>query len=143
VTRYLLDTNIISNIVKPRPSATLLEWMMEQRDEDLFISAFTVAEIARGIWEMPEGKKRRELDWWFSGPEGPSQLFSGRVLVFGVDAGIAWALLMAEGKRQGKPRSAFDTMIAAIAATNDCVVVTDNEKDYTGLKFINPMRAKP
>jgi len=62
VTRYLLDTNIISHVVKPHPSESLLSWMSMQRDEDLFIASLTVAEIRRGILEKPRGKKRNALD---------------------------------------------------------------------------------
>ena len=69
--RYLLDTNIISNAIKPLPSKSLLEWMGEQRDESLFISSLSLAEIWRGILEKPAGKKRRDLEEWFSGAEGP------------------------------------------------------------------------
>ena len=62
MTRYLLDTNIISNVVKPQPSESLLVWMSAQHDEDLFIAALTLAEIRRGILEKPRGKKRDVLD---------------------------------------------------------------------------------
>lgn len=74
VTRYLLDTNIISNVVKPRPSESLMSWLSMQRDEDLFIASLTVAEIRRGILEKPRGKKRDILDHWFAGSEGPQAL---------------------------------------------------------------------
>ena len=59
--RYLLDTNIISNVTKPNPSAALLTWMAEQTDHDLFISSMTVAEIRRGLLEKSAGKKRALL----------------------------------------------------------------------------------
>jgi predicted nucleic acid-binding protein len=140
VTRYLLDTNIISNVVKQQPSDALLGWMAAQRDEDLFIASLTIAEICRGILEKPRGKKRLALDAWFSGPEGPQALFSGRILAFDDKAGLIWAQLMAEGKAAGRPRSALDMIIAAVASANECVVVTDNEKDFVGIPFINPMR---
>jgi toxin FitB len=140
VTRYLLDTNIISNVVKPQPSEALLGWMAKQRDEDLFISSLTVAEIRRGILEKPRGKKRDALDTWFAGPEGPQALFAGRVLPFDDKAGLIWARLMADGKVAGRPRSGLDMIVAAVAGANDCVVVTDNEKDFTGVPLINPMR---
>jgi predicted nucleic acid-binding protein len=81
------------------------------------------------------------LERWFAGPEGPQSLFSGRVLPFDEKAGLIWARLMAEGARAGRPRSALDMILAAIAEANDCIVVTDNEKDFAGLKFINPMRS--
>jgi predicted nucleic acid-binding protein len=141
VTRYLLDTNIISNLVKPIPSESLLGWMGEQVDDDLHISAWTVAEVQRGILEMPVGRKRQALEDWFSGPEGPQALFAGRVLPFDGRAGLAWARLMAEGTAAGRPRSALDMIVAAVAEVHDCVVVTDNEKDFAGLDFINPLRS--
>jgi hypothetical protein len=140
VTRYLLDTNVISNLVKPVPSESLLGWMAEQLDDDLHISAWTVAEVRRGILEMPIGRKRQALEDWFSGPEGPQALFAGRVLPFDDRAGLAWARLMAEGTAAGRPRSALDMIIAAVAEVHDCMIVTDNEKDFAGLDFINPLR---
>jgi predicted nucleic acid-binding protein len=140
VTRYLLDTNIISNVTKPSPSKHLLAWMAEQADNDLFISAVTVAEISRGLLEKPKGRKRALLEAWFTGPEGPLALFAGRVLPFDEKAGLIWARLMADGTAKGRPRSALDMIVAAVAEANDCVVVTDNEKDFVGLKYVNPLR---
>lgn len=140
MTRYLLDTNIISNIIKPQPSEALLAWWAEQQDEDLFIASLTVAEIRRGIIEKPRGKKRDELDAWFSGPEGPQSLFAGRILSFDDKAGLIWARLMADGKAAGRPPSGLDMIVAAIAGTNGCVVVTDNERDFAGIDIINPIR---
>ncbi|MGY3616489.1 PIN domain-containing protein [Bradyrhizobium sp. USDA 10063] len=141
MTRYLLDTNIISNITKPAPSAALMAWMAEQADEDLFISALTVGEIRRGLLEKPKGRKRALLETWFNSPEGPQALFAGRVLPFDERASLVWARLMADGTAAGRPRSALDMIIAAIAEANDCIVVTDNEKDFVGLKVFNPLRA--
>jgi toxin FitB len=140
VSRFLLDTNIISNVTKPAPSASLLAWMAAQTDDSLFISALTLAEIWRGILEMPAGKRQRDLADWFSGAEGPQHLFTGRILAFDDQAGLIWARLMAEGTAQGRPRSAIDMIIAAVAERADCIVVTDNERDFAGLRFINPMR---
>jgi predicted nucleic acid-binding protein len=142
VTRYLLDTNIISNVTKPVPSTALLAWMTEQADNDLFISALTVGEIRRGLLEKSAGKKRTLLEAWFTGSEGPQALFAGRVLPFDEKAALIWARLMAEGTAKGRPRSALDMIVAAIAEAYGCVVVTDNEKDFTGLKFINPIRSR-
>lgn len=140
MSRFLLDTNIISNITKPAPSPALIAWMAGQVDDSLFISALTVAEIWRGILELPAGKRRRDLEHWFKGTEGPQRLFAGRVLAFDDQAGLIWARLMAEGSAQGRPRSALDMIIAAVAERHDCTVVTDNERDFVGLGFVNPMR---
>ncbi len=138
--KYLLDTNIISNVTKPMPSEPLLEWMAEQADDDLFISSLSLAEIRRGVLEKPAGKKRKELEEWFAGPEGPQALFRGRVLAFDERAALAWARLMSEGTGSGRPRSAFDMVVAAIAEVNHCIVVTDNEKHCLGMKLLNPLR---
>jgi toxin FitB len=139
--RYLLDTNIISNVTKLSPSESLLAWMGERADDDLYISSLTVAEILRGIFEKPAGKRRAELEAWFFGDEGPQRLFAGRVLPFDEKAALVWARLMAESKAKGQPRSALDTIIAAAAEANGCVVVTDNEKDFPDIEVINPLRS--
>jgi len=141
VTRYLLDTNIISNVTKPVPSEALVAWMAERADEDVFISSLTIAEIRRGVLEMPAGKKRRALESWFTGPEGSQALFAGCILPFDESAALIWARLMAEGTATGRPRSVLDMIIAAVAEANDCVVVTANERDFAGLEVINPVRA--
>src|SRR5882672_1262992 len=140
MSRYLLDTNIISNVTKLTPSEALLAWMGEQVDENLFIASLTVAEIRRGVLERPAGRKRDQLEAWFTGPEGPSALFAGRVLPFDEKAALIWARLMAAGKAKGRSRSALDTIIAAIAEANDCIVVTDNEKDFADIEILNPIR---
>jgi toxin FitB len=142
MTRYLLDTNIISNATKAVPSDPLLEWMAEQVDEDLFISSLSLGEIRRGVLEKPGGRKRRQLEDWFEGPEGPQALFRGRVLAFDEKAALVWARLMSEGTSMGRPRSALDMVVAAIAEANDCVVVTDNERHFPGVKLLNPLRSR-
>jgi predicted nucleic acid-binding protein len=138
--RYLLDTNIISNFTKPAPSESLIAWMAEQSDEDLFITSLTVAEIRGGVLENPAGKRRNQLDAWFAGPHGPQSLFAGRILSFDEKAGLAWARLTADGKAAGRPRGGLDTIIAAVAEANGCIVVTDNERDFEGVETINPIR---
>ncbi len=142
MTRYLLDTTIISNVTKPSPSAALLAWLAERADNDLFISALTVGEIRRGLLEKSAGKKRALSEDWFSGPEGPQALFARRALPFDEKASLIWARLMADGSAKGRPRSGLDMIIAAIAEANGCLVVTDNEKDFTGVKFVNPLRVR-
>ncbi len=140
MTRYLLDTNVISNITKPYPSESLLEWMGAQLDGDLFISSLTVAEIRRGVLDKPRGKKRERLEAWFAGPEGPQSLFKGRILSFDEKAALLWARLMSEGRAAGRPRSDLDMIVAAVAEANACIIVTDNEKHFSGLEVLNPLR---
>jgi len=106
----------------------------------LIAASLTVAEIRRGVLERPKGKKRDQLESWFSGSEGPQALFAGRILSFDEKAGLIWARLMAEGKAKGRPRSGLDAIIAAVAEANDCTVVTENEKDFEGIEIVNPLR---
>jgi len=93
-------------------------------------------------WDSGEaaGKKRKELERWFYGHEGPQALFAGRVLPFDEKAALVWARLMAADAAAGLSRNALDMIVAAVAEANDCVVVTDNEKDFAGLKIVNPLR---
>jgi predicted nucleic acid-binding protein len=141
MTRYLLDTNVISEATRPHPSVALTAWLGRQADTDLFIATLTLAEIKRGILEKQPGRKRRELETWFDGPEGPRALFSSRILPFDEQAALAWASLMVEGTRAGQPRSALDMVIAAIATSRECVLVTTNERHFQNcVKLINPLK---
>ena len=138
--RYLLGTDIISEVIKPQPSPDLLAWMAAQIDEDLFIASLTLAEIRRGILETPMSMEREALDAWFVGPEGPQALFAGRILAFDEHAALIWAQLMAEGDRMSvSRRGGVDMIIAAIAAANNCIVVTSNEGGFLGIEIVNPM----
>lgn len=130
MSRYLLDTNIVSEATRPTPSTRVTEWLSRVLDTELFISALTIAEIRRGILENDAGRKRRLLERWFEGPEGPSALFRNRVLSFDEAAAMEWARIMAEGTALGRPRSAIDMVIAASAAVHDCVVVTLNARHF-------------
>jgi predicted nucleic acid-binding protein len=140
VTRYLLDTNIISDALKPRPSASIAGWLQSQDDTDLYIAALTVAEIWRGVLTTPGGRRRRGLEIWFAGSQGPQALFRDRILSFDERAAIEWGRIMAEGRIAGHPRSPLDILIAATAVANDCVVVTANERHFQDVvEFLNPL----
>jgi len=139
VSRYLLDTNVLSEANKPSPSASVGRWVEAQAIESLFIATFALAEIERGILQRASGQKRRDLDAWFRGPHGPHAVFAGRILSFDERAASQWARLMSEGVSVGRPRSGLDMIVAATAAANDCVVVTLNERHFAGVvPFLNP-----
>ena len=76
------------------------------------------------------------------GPRRPATLFAVRVLPFDEKAALVWARLMAGVKATGRPRSPLDMIVAAIAEANDCIVTTDNERDFARLKVFNPLRAR-
>lgn len=141
--RYLLDTNVVSEAVKPHASPNLLQWLGAQPDEALHVSALTVAEIRRGILERAPGRRRRDLEAWFAGPEGPQGLFAGRVIAFDERAALEWARLMAAGTAAGQPRSALDMIVAATAAAHGLMVATANERHFrdAGVPWINPLSA--
>ena len=141
MTHYLLDTNILSDVTKPAPSQALLDWLSGQADEDLFIATLSIAEIQRGILEKNQGRKRRALEAWFKGPEGPQALFAGRVLPFDEPAALVWARLMAEGTAAGRPRGALDMVIAATAEANGCTLVSGNARHLKGVvPCLNPLQ---
>ena len=141
MTRYLLDTNIISYVFRERCPEALAVWFSAQRDENMFISALTVGEVWEGVLRLRQGRKREMLKSWLEGPGGLQSLFKGRVLDFNEGAAVIWANLMADGRAAGRTRPAVDTMIAAVAQANGCFVVTDNVKDFWGVSVINPLRS--
>lgn len=139
MTRYLFDTDVISELAKPSPSPNVLAWMAERDDASLHIASLTIAEIERGILILPAGRRRSALARWFEGPEGPSVLFAGRILSFDELAARAWARLMAEGHKTGRPRSFIDTMIGAIAVSRRCTIVTGNTRHFPKLEVLDLM----
>ena len=139
MTRYLLGTNIVSELAKPVLPASLQEWMAVQKDDSLFIASLAVAELHRGILQLPDGRKREQLAKWFAGPGGPQNLFAERILAFDKVAALIWGRLMAERTLAGRPRSGLDMIVAAVAEANDCIVVAANEKYFAGVPFINPL----
>jgi predicted nucleic acid-binding protein len=139
--RYLLDTNIISNPLMLRPSDSLIAWIDDQPDESLFTCTLNLAEIWSGILQLPPSKRRREMETWFTGAVGPQQFFRDRLLSFDEKAALVWGRLMSNGVKAGRPRSPVDMIVAAVAEANNCILVTDNEKHFAGLKFINPIRS--
>lgn len=138
---YLLDTNIVSDGIKPKPHQALADWMVDQTSSDLFLSAVSVGEIKRGVLGLPAGRKRQALEQWYSGPNGPRSMFGTRILAFDERAAEAWAELIAEGRRKGRPRSPIDMMIAATAIVHGLTVVSLNQRDFEGVvAHLNPLR---
>jgi hypothetical protein len=139
VARYLLDTNILNQVIKPA-SAGLAAWLDQQADEDIYICSMNLAEIWNGILQLAAGEKRTEQEGWFSGPRGPRVVFGGRVLKFDESAALIWARLMSERGQAGLPCAPIDMIYAAIAEANGCVLITDKEEHFAGLNILNPMK---
>jgi toxin FitB len=140
VTRYLLDSGILRSILDAHPSAPLAAWLDEQPDESLYISSMNLAEIWNGILALASGAQRQEKERWFAGPHGPRVIFGNRVLTFDDKAAMIWARLVSEREQAGLPCAPVDMIYAAIAEANGCVLVTDCEEHFAGLKVINPVK---
>ncbi|SDH99952.1 hypothetical protein SAMN05216603_11891 [Pseudomonas benzenivorans] len=137
----LLDTNVLSELMRAKPSSQVLAWVDAQSSSELFISAITVAEILYGIARMPDGKRKQGLlelaTLMFE------EDFAGRILPFDTEAAVHYAGLAAESEAKGKVVDMADGQIAAIAALHDARVATRNVRhfDYLGVPVINPWEA--
>ena len=126
--KYLLDTNAVSEWVKPRPDPGLAAWLAACDEDSIYLSVVTLAELRRGIARLELGRRRSQLDLWLR-DELP-QRFDGRILpVTGAVADV-WGMLVAEREALGRPISAMDAFIAATAHLHEMVLVTRNEADF-------------
>lgn len=137
----VLDTNVLSELMRAKPAPEVLAWIDAQPTSQLFISAITVAEILYGIARMADGKRKQSLldvaTLMFD------EDFAGRILSFDSDAAVHYAGLAAESEAKGKVVDMADGQIAAIAALHDARVATRNVRhfDYLGVPVINPWEA--
>ncbi len=143
--RYLLDTNVISEIQKPAPNPHLVAWMERQASDRLFIASIVLGEIWRGIVEADDGRRKQDLMSWFHGVNGPRALFADRILPLDESAALIWGELVAEGRRIGRPRSSLDMQLAAIAIAGGCAVATLNLRHFLPVRdrvsVIDPTQA--
>ncbi len=137
--RYLLDTCVLSELVKREPDSHVLRWLAARNAHELFISAMTWGELQRGVSRLPRSKRRSELTRWL---EQLKIGFESRILAFDQAVAEAWAQMTAQAETQGKPMAAFDSIIAATARANECKLVTRNVRDFahSGVEAINPWR---
>ena len=134
----LLDTNIISEMMKQSPNTQVLDWFNQQKSTALFISTITIAEISYGLHALPNGKRRQYLEEAFH--QVLHVGFKHRILSFDETAARLYGKLMANRKAIGKPLSAPDGQIAAIASAHAFVLATRNHRDFAecDLAVINP-----
>ncbi len=137
----VLDTNVVSEPLKPTPDAALLRWLARQAPETLFITAITKAELLTGFEKMPVGSRREALGTALNSQV--LRLFEGRILAFGSDCAQPFSKLVASANQAGNSISFADAVIAAIALASGYAVATRNVHDFvaTGVKIVNPWLA--
>lgn len=130
---YLLDTNVLSEVQRPRPDARVLAWL-DQVDEDrTFLSVASVGEIAKGVTQLEEGRRKSALQRWLDVDLGAR--FGNRLLAIDRETALAWGRLMATAKREGRGLSVMDAWIAAVALRHELVLVTRNTRDFAGIEL--------
>jgi len=134
----ILDTNVLSEIMGPRPTPEIAAWLARQPDDLLFTTAISQAEILSGLAIMPEGRRRRELEAAACGIF--TKDFEGRILPFDTDATAAYAEIVAARRRTGRATAPLDLMIAAVAVSHNASVVTRDTKGFEGcgVTLVNP-----
>lgn len=137
----VLDTNIISEIMRPAPDAAVASWLAARDPLDLATTCITIAEIQRGIVRLPNGKRRKSLDERFSA--FVEDAFQGRLLAFDKEAAYACGEVSAARERTGRHADAVDMMIAAIAKVAGATLATRNTGDFEecGIALANPWRS--
>lgn len=137
----LLDTNVVSEPLRPAPDARVTEWIDAQALETLFLSAITVAELRAGLALLPAGKRRSGLQTSFETRVMP--LFSGRVLAFDLGCTHAYADLTAKARASGLAIASAEGYIAAIAVANGLTVATRDTSPFkaAGIAVVNPWQA--
>ena len=135
---YLIDTNVISELARPKPDATVLAWFANTPDDALFLSALTLGEIRKGVEKLSgaeDAQRREKLRLWLE--HDLRDWFGRRILPIGPEVADHWGRLLAQA---GRPVPAIDSLLAATALHHDLRLVTRNTRDfdYAGLEVINP-----
>jgi predicted nucleic acid-binding protein len=137
----VLDTNVVSELMKPAPAGAVVAWIGAQPTQSLYTTSITQAEILHGVMLLPGGKRREAL-------EAAAQVmfredFGGRILAFGADAALPYAQIAVDRRAAGRPISQFDAQIAAIARSFGATLATRNVTDFDGcgIELINPWEA--
>ncbi|MFA4837709.1 MAG: type II toxin-antitoxin system VapC family toxin [Dehalococcoidia bacterium] len=138
--RYLLDTNVISELIAKHPNERVIQWLDQLDPTSIYLSVITVGELCKGIEKLTESSRKDELRNWLT--DELLIRFQDRILVLDMDAMLTWGELVGRLERTGRPLAAIDSLIAALALANSCSLVTRNEADFrdTGLNVINPWK---
>ena len=137
---FLLDTNVVSEWVRPRPEPRVVAWLADADEDRVFLSVITLAEIQRGVDLLPAGRKRERLAAWAAG-DLPER-FEGRLLDVTREVAREWGAVSARAQRAGRKLGLMDGFFAATARVHGLTLVTRNEEDFaaTGVDLLNPWR---
>lgn len=139
--RYLLDTCLLSELVKPEPSPSVIDWLTGADESTLFLSVLTLGEIQKGISGMAEGGRKRKLQQWLD--NDLQQRFAGRILPVDAQTAADWGLLSGQARALGRAVPVIDGLLAATARQHDLSLVTRNTSDFAdlGVVVVNPWQA--
>jgi toxin FitB len=139
---WILDTCVLSELVRPRPKASVVRWIGERDEGDLFLSVITIGELEKGIAKLQDSTNRATLEQWVR--RDLADRFRGRLLV--IDAGVAarWGALVGVSEARGQRLPVMDSLIAATSLQNDLTIVTRNTDDLErcGARCFNPWIGK-
>ena len=135
--KYLLDTCVLSEFVRPAPASAVMAWVNEQAEVDLFVAAMSLAELQRGVARLPPSRRKVDLANWLVKLRSS---FAERALPFTTATATYWGEMCAQLEAAGKTMAAFDSLIAASAVEHGLALVTRNERDFAAapLVVINP-----
>ena len=133
---YLVDTNVLSEVIKKDPERSVVEWF-RIHEREIYVSAISIGEICRGIERLPDGKKKEVLRFWL---KSLCDSMKGRVLSFNISTAHVWGQLKASWEKRGINISSLDGQIAATAHRHQLIIVTRNTNDFfkTGINLFNP-----
>ena len=135
---FLLDTNVISELVAPQPNPGVIHWLEGLDQESIFLSVITIGELKRGIEKLSDSKRKNTLADWLTGDL--LIRFGDRVLPIDVSVILTWGTLVASMEVKGKPLPAIDSLLAATAAQFGLTFVTRNVRHFeeAGISLFNP-----
>lgn len=138
---FLLDTCVLSELVKKDPEAPLVEWVESQPEERLYLSVLTLGELQKGVARLGGSKRKHRLQQWLD--EDLRQRFKGRLVGVTENVALLWGRLQGRAERRGRKLPVIDALIAATAQSLDAAVVTRNVDDFesTGVKIVDPWGA--
>lgn len=134
----ILDTNVVSEMMRVTPAPVVVTWLNDQDASLLFLTAVTVGEVRYGLRILPQGKRQRFLEEGFE--KILAEAFTGRILAFDEAAAHRYGEVMGRRKEIGRPLDILDGQIASIAWSNGCSIATRNVEDFIecGVEIINP-----